>query len=189
MTVVKHISIILLASLLILIPLAVSAATETAVLAGGCFWGMEEVYRKVPGVQSTEVGYTGGTMANPNYQMVSSGITGHAEALRVQFDNSKLSYEQVLKIFFRMHDPTTMNRQGNDIGSQYRSEIFYLDPQQKQTADKVIALVNSSRKWPAPVVTKVEPAQKFYRAEEYHQKYLVKNPDGYNDHYLRNFEF
>ncbi|HEX7676151.1 MAG TPA: peptide-methionine (S)-S-oxide reductase MsrA [Bdellovibrio sp.] len=163
--------------------------TQTAILAGGCFWGMEEVFRKIPGVVSTEVGYTGGTKVNPSYEDVSSGSTGHAESLKLEFDPNKISYEDVLKIFFRMHDPTSMNRQGNDVGTQYRSEIFYLNAQQKQTAEKVMKLVNDSKKWPGPVVTKLESAKKFYPAEDYHQKYLVKNPNGYNDHYLRNFQF
>jgi peptide methionine sulfoxide reductase msrA/msrB len=163
--------------------------TETAILSGGCFWGMEEVFRKVPGVVSTEVGYTGGTLPYPTYEDVSSGTTGHAESIRIQFDPQKISYEDLLKTYFRMHNPTTPNRQGNDRGTQYRSEIFYLNPAQKSTAQKVIKLVDQSKKWGAPVVTQLEPAKTFYRAEEYHQKYLVKNPDGYNDHYLRNFHF
>lgn len=166
-----------------------SVKPQTAILAGGCFWGMEEVFRKVPGVISTEVGYTGGSKDHPSYEQVSSGKTGHAESLEIVFDSNKISYEQILKTFFRMHDPTSMNRQGNDIGTQYRSEIFYMNNDQKQTAEKVIKLVDQSRKWPAPVVTKLEPAKKFWPAEDYHQKYLVKNPNGYNDHYLRNFEF
>lgn len=166
-----------------------ASATQTAILAGGCFWGMEEVFRKIPGVVSTEVGYTGGTKPSPSYEDVSSGTTGHAESLKLEFDPNKISYEDVLKTFFRMHDPTSMNRQGNDVGTQYRSEIFYMNDQQKQTAEKVMKIVNDSKKWPSPVVTKLEPAKKFYPAEDYHQKYLVKNPNGYNDHYLRSFQF
>ncbi|HWU41818.1 MAG TPA: peptide-methionine (S)-S-oxide reductase MsrA [Bdellovibrio sp.] len=166
-----------------------ASAQETAILAGGCFWGMEEVFRKVPGVISTEVGYTGGDKTNPTYEQVSSGTTGHAESLKLVFDPKKTSYEQILKTFFRMHDPTNLNRQGNDIGTQYRSEIFYMNDGQKKTAEQVMKLVNDSKKWPKPLVTKLEPAKKFYPAEEYHQKYLVKNPNGYNDHYLRQFEF
>jgi methionine-S-sulfoxide reductase len=163
--------------------------TETAIVAGGCFWGMEEVYRKVPGVVSTQVGYAGGTKQNPKYGEVSSGKTGHAESIEVKFDPKKISYEEILKYFFRMHDPTTMNRQGNDVGTQYRSEIFTMNEEQKKMAMKVIKQVDLSKKWPKPVVTKVSAAPKFYPAEEYHQKYLVKNPDGYNDHFLRNFDF
>lgn len=163
--------------------------TETAILAGGCFWGMEEFFRKLPGVVSTEVGYTGGVMVNPSYEDVSSGKTGHAESIQIQFDPKKISYEKLLKTFFRMHDPTVLNAQGNDRGTQYRSDIFYQNKAQKKTAEKVIAFVNKSKKWNAPVVTKIDPAQKFYPAEDYHQKYLVKNPNGYNDHYLRPFNF
>ncbi|MDG0817642.1 peptide-methionine (S)-S-oxide reductase MsrA [Bdellovibrio svalbardensis] len=166
-----------------------STSSQTAILAGGCFWGMEEVYRTIPGVLKTEVGYTGGAVVNPTYEQVSRGGTGHAESLRVEFDPKKISYQEILKIFFRMHDPTSLNRQGNDIGTQYRSEIFYLNSAQKEDAEKVIYLVNQAKKWPSPVVTKLEPAKKFYPAEEYHQKYLVKNPHGYNDHYLRDFKF
>lgn len=164
-------------------------STETAILAGGCFWGMEEVFRKIPGVIKTEVGYTGGTKADPNYEQVSSGTTGHAESIRIEFDPKQMTYENLLKTFFRMHDPTTLNRQGNDIGTQYRSEIFYLNSGQKLSAEKVVQLVDRAKKWPKPVVTKVEAATTFFPAEEYHQKYLVKNPHGYNDHYLRNFQF
>jgi methionine-S-sulfoxide reductase len=163
--------------------------TQTALLAGGCFWGMEEVYRKIPGVVSTEVGYAGGGKVNPGYHDVSEGTTGHAESIKVEFDPAKITYEEVLKTFFRMHDPTTMNRQGNDVGTQYRSEIFYMNETQKLAAEKVIKMVDQSKKWPKPVVTKLEPAPSFYPAEEYHQKYLVKNPHGYNDHFLRDFTF
>ena len=162
---------------------------QTALLAGGCFWGMEEVFRKVPGVVATTVGYTGGKKANPSYEDVSSGTTGHAESIKIEFDPAKLSYEALLKIFFRMHNPTTLNRQGNDVGTQYRSAIFYLNEAQKKTAHDVIKIVDHSKKWPAPVVTEVTSASIFYPAESYHQKYLVKNPDGYNDHFLRTFTF
>jgi methionine-S-sulfoxide reductase len=162
---------------------------QTAILAGGCFWGMEEVYRKIPGVVKTQVGYAGGKSDNPNYEQVSSGTTGFAESIEVEFDPSKVTYEEILKVFFRMHDPTSLNRQGNDVGTQYRSEIFYRNDIQKQVAEKVIKLVDQSKKWPKPVVTKLETAPKFFPAEDYHQKYLVKNPNGYNDHYLRSFTF
>jgi peptide methionine sulfoxide reductase msrA/msrB len=163
--------------------------TQKAILAGGCFWGMEEVYRKIPGVVKTQVGYAGGQSENPSYEQVSSGSTGYAESIEVEFDPTKITYEEILKIFFRMHDPTSLNRQGNDVGTQYRSEIFYQNDIQKQIAEKVIKLVDQSKKWPKPVVTKLETAPKFYPAEDYHQKYLVKNPNGYNDHYLRSFTF
>jgi len=181
--------LVLLATLLLTFAAHAVDKTETAIYSGGCFWGMEEVFRKVPGVVSTKVGYTGGTVANPNYEQVSSGKTGHAESIQIEFDPKKISYENLTKMFFRMHDPTSLNRQGNDIGTQYRSEIFYMNDAQKETAEKVIAIVNKAKKWPAPVVTKLEPAKPFYQAENYHQKYLVKNPNGYNDHYVRDFTF
>jgi peptide methionine sulfoxide reductase msrA/msrB len=158
---------------------------EVATLAGGCFWGMEEILRQIPGVTSTRVGYTGGTTKNPTYPQVHAGDTGHAEAVEVVFDPSVISYEDVLGYFFRMHDPTTMNRQGNDVGTSYRSAIFYHSAQQRQTAEQVREKVDKSGKWPAPVVTEIVAAGEFWPAEEYHQKYLVKNPGGYTCHYLR----
>ena len=164
---------------------ALPPGQEKAVLAGGCFWGMEEILRQLLGVLQTRVGYSGGVTENPTYEKVKKGDTGHAEAIEVVFDPSKLSYEQLLGTFFRMHDPTTVNRQGNDIGSQYRSAIFYLSEDQKKTAEKVKAQVDASGKWKRPVVTEISPARPFYSAEEYHQKYLVKNPGGYTCHFLR----
>jgi len=159
---------------------------ETAVLAGGCFWGMENILRKIPGVLETEVGYTGGTAEHPDYEAVHTGTTGHAEAVRIVYDPARLSYADLLEHwFFRMHDPTTKNRQGNDVGTQYRSAIFYLSPEQKKTAQDVIRKVDGSEKWSAPIVTQVSPAEAFTRAEEYHQRYLEKNPGGYTCHYLR----
>jgi methionine-S-sulfoxide reductase len=166
-----------------------AAKTETAILAGGCFWGMQNVLRQIPGVVDSTVGYTGGDVPNPTYEQTSTGKTGHAESIQIKFDPSRLSYEELLKVFFRMHNPTTLNRQNNDIGTQYRSEIFYLNEAQKETALRVKALVDKSGKWGKPVVTKIEPAKTFYPAEDYHQNYLIKNPDGYNDHYLRDFNF
>ena len=162
---------------------------QTAVLAAGCFWGVEEFFRKTPGVISTQVGYTGGEKADPTYDQVSRGTTGHAEAVKIEFDPAKGTYEDLLKLFFRMHDPTTLNRQGNDVGTQYRSEIFYTTAAQKQTAEKVMKLVSDSKKWKGPLTTKLEAAGSFYPAEEYHQKYLLKNPKGYDNHYLRDFSF
>jgi peptide methionine sulfoxide reductase msrA/msrB len=162
------------------------ATLEVAILAGGCFWGMEEILRTIPGVLETEVGYSGGTLASPTYDDVRSGRTGHAESVRVTFDPSKLSYDDLLeKWFFRMHDPTTKNRQGNDIGTQYRSAIFVTSPEQRKVAEAVKARVDASGKWKAPIVTEIVEAGPFTRAEEYHQKYLVKNPGGYTCHYLR----
>ncbi len=157
----------------------------TAVLAGGCFWGVEELVRKLPGVVSTEVGYTGGSTPSVKYEQVSTGKTGHAEAVKVTFDPQKLSYEKLLEYFFRLHDPTTPNRQGNDIGTQYRSAIFYANDQQKRVAERVKERVNSSGKWKRPVVTEIVPASEFYPAESYHQDYLQKHPHGYTCHFLR----
>ncbi|MBI4423803.1 MAG: bifunctional methionine sulfoxide reductase B/A protein [Elusimicrobia bacterium] len=159
--------------------------TETAILAGGCFWGMEELLREIPGVLETQVGYTGGKVPSPTYEKVKQGDTGHAEAIEVRFDPARLSYEQLLGWFFRMHDPTTPNRQGNDRGTQYRSAIFVHDEEQRRVAEKVKARVNQSGKWLAPVVTEIVQASAFTPAEDYHQKYLAKNPGGYTCHFLR----
>ncbi len=158
---------------------------EVATLAGGCFWGMEEIIRKLPGVIESKVGYTGGATKNPTYKEICTGTTGHAEAVEIVFDPEKTSYEAVLKFFFRMHDPTTLNQQHNDRGTQYRSAIFYNSDEQKKTAERVIQEVNKSGKWKKPVVTEITAASKFYDAEEYHQEYLVKNPGGYNCHFVR----
>src|SRR6267378_2493058 len=156
-----------------------------ATLAGGCFWGMEDILRGIPGVLETRVGYTGGKTKNATYRDVSRGDTGHAEAIEVVFDPAKLSYEELLGYFFRMHDPTTVNRQHNDVGTQYRSAIFYEDEAQRRTAEAVKARVDASGKWKRPIVTEIVPASKFWSAEEYHQDYLQKHPDGYTCHYLR----
>ena len=159
--------------------------TETAIFAGGCFWGMQEILRQIPGVSKTTVGYTGGTVANPTYEMVCSHTTGHAEAVQIIFDPSKLSYAQLLGFFFRMHDPTTKDQQHNDLGAQYRSAIFYTTDEQRQTAERVKATVDKSGEWKTPVVTEITKASTFYPAEAYHQDYLQKTPGGYNCHYLR----
>lgn len=161
------------------------AQAQTAILAGGCFWGMEEIIRKIPGVIKTSVGYTGGTLAEPTYEMVCTGATGHAEAVQVVFDPARLTYEQLLGYFFRMHDPTTLNRQHNDIGTQYRSAIFYTSEEHRQIAERVKAQVDKSGKWNRPITTEITQASKFYPAEDYHQDYLQKHPGGYNCHYLR----
>lgn len=163
----------------------VAPGHEVATLAGGCFWGMQEVLRKIPGVVRTTVGYTGGTVPHPTYQQVCTGKTGHAEAIEIEFDPAQLSFEALLGYYFRMHDPTTLNRQHNDVGTQYRSAIFYRGEVQRQTAARVKAQVSQSGKWKRPVVTQIVPAAEFYSAEEYHQDYLRKNPNGYNCHYLR----
>ncbi|HEU4580054.1 MAG TPA: peptide-methionine (S)-S-oxide reductase MsrA [Polyangiaceae bacterium] len=168
------------------LPAGEQGKLETAILAGGCFWGMEEILRKIPGVVQTEVGYTGGTTSAPSYETVHTGETGHAESVRIVFDPSVLSYSDLLeKWFFRMHDPTTKNRQGNDRGTQYRSAIFYTTAEQQKTALAVIERVNVSKKWKDPIVTEVSAAGPFTLAEEYHQDYLQKNPGGYTCHYLR----
>ena len=164
---------------------AASARRETAYLAGGCFWGMEEILREIPGVLETEVGYTGGVVPEATYEKVSTGTTGHAESVKIVFDPERLSYEQLLGWFFRMHDPTTKNRQGNDVGSQYRSAIFVLDDTQRRVAEEVKARVDASGKWKRPLVTEIAAAGEFWPAEAYHQDYLEKNPGGYTCHYLR----
>ena len=159
--------------------------TEIATLAGGCFWGVEEIIRNLPGVKNTTVGYSGGTIDNPTYNIVKLGTSNHAESVQIQFDPSKISYKELLGYFFRLHDPSTPNQQGNDRGTQYRSVIFYHSPEQKLIAEKTIEEVNAAKKWPRPIVTQVVPATKFYAAEEYHQDYLQKNPNGYTCHWLR----
>jgi methionine-S-sulfoxide reductase len=157
--------------------------TETATLAGGCFWGVEELVRKLPGVTGTTVGYAGGTLDKPRYEDVKTGRTGHAESLQIDFDPSKISYDDILDFFFRLHDPTTANRQGNDIGTQYRSAIFYRDETQRDAAER--AIQRAQPKWPRPIVTEVVPFTNFYEAEDYHQDYLQRYPNGYTCHYLR----
>lgn len=158
---------------------------SVATLAGGCFWGVEEILRKIPGIVKTEVGYTGGKGAAPTYETVKTGTTGHAEAVQIHFDPKKISYEEVLGYFFRLHDPTQLNRQENDIGTQYRSAIFYHNDEQKKIAERVKEKVDTSGKWKKKVVTQIVPFEHWYPAESYHQDYLQKNPGGYNCHYLR----
>lgn len=165
------------------------AHAEKATFAAGCFWGVEEFFRKVPGVYETGVGYTGGESKDPTYTEVSSGKTGHAESVEVLYDPKKVSYEKLLDLFFKMHDPTTLNQQGNDKGTQYRSVIFYHSKKQKLTAEKFIERVEKSKAWKVPIVTEIKPIQKFYEAEEDHQKYLLRNPKGYDNHYLRRISF
>jgi methionine-S-sulfoxide reductase len=162
-----------------------SARQEMATLAGGCFWGVEELIRKMPGVIDTTVGYAGGTLANPRYEDVKTGRTGHAETVEIVFDPDRISFEEILRFFFRFHDPTTKNRQGNDVGTQYRSSIFVHDDAQREIAERVVKEIDSSRAWPRPVVTAVVPAPKFWPAEDYHQDYLQRAPWGYNCHYVR----
>lgn len=148
---------------------------ETAMFGAGCFWGVEELYRKLPGVLSTEVGYSGGSMENPTYEEVCTGSTGHVESVKVTYDPSVVTYDELLKVFWDNHNPTTKNRQGPDVGSQYRSVIFYKTPEQKKRADASKRELEQSGKWgKAGIVTEIIPALPFYRAEEYHQQYLAK---------------
>ena len=158
-----------------------SENTERAVLAGGCFWGMQDLIRKRPGVISTRVGYTGGDVPDATYRNHGT----HAEAIEIVFDPERISYRDILEFFFQIHDPTTKDRQGNDIGSSYRSEIFYTSDEQRQVAQNTIADVDASGIWPGKVVTEVEPAGAFWEAEEEHQDYLEKHPHGYTCHFVR----
>jgi peptide-methionine (S)-S-oxide reductase len=148
---------------------------ETATLAGGCFWCVEAVFDELRGVESVESGYTGGEVERPTYQEVCTGATGHAEAVRISFDPSVVSYRELLEVFFTVHDPTTLNRQGADVGTQYRSAIFYHTPEQRETAERTIADLNAEKIWDAPIVTEVSPAADFYTAEDYHQEYFQNN--------------
>jgi len=152
-----------------------SARREVATLAGGCFWCLEAVFDEVQGVEHVESGYAGGTVANPTYRQVCGGATGHAEVVRITFDPAIVSFRDLLNIFFTIHDPTTLNRQGSDIGTQYRSAILYHSPEQKATAEQVIKEINEAKIWPAPIVTEVTPFQGFYMAEDYHQEYFANN--------------
>jgi len=148
---------------------------ETATFGGGCFWGVEELYRQVDGVLSTAVGFMGGTVANPSYEDVCTGATGHAEVLQLVYDPAKVSYEELLKIFWENHNPTTLNQQGPDVGRQYRSVIFYHTPEQKALAEKSKEAQAQSGKWKKPIVTEIVLATTFWKAEEYHQQYLKKH--------------
>ena len=154
---------------------------EKAILAGGCFWGMQDLIRKMPGVESTRVGYSGGDVPNATYRNHGT----HAEAIEINFDPSVISYRQILEFFFQIHDPSTANRQGNDVGMSYRSAIFYVDEQQKAIAEDTIADVNASGLWPGKVVTELAPAGPFWEAEPEHQDYLERIPNGYTCHYVR----
>ena len=150
---------------------------QVATLAGGCFWCIEAVFDDLKGVESVESGYSGGTVANPSYQLVCTGTTGHAEAARITFDPMVISFKQILEVFFTVHDPTTLNRQGADVGTQYRSAIFYHDEEQKKVAEQVIREITAEKLWNAPIVTEVVPFKNFYVAEDYHQEYFANNPD------------
>lgn len=149
-------------------------AMQTAILGGGCFWCTEAVYQQIKGVASVESGYTGGKIPNPTYEQICTGKTGHAEVVKLDFDTDTISYREILEIFFTVHDPTTLNRQGNDSGTQYRSVIYYLTPEQQQTAQQVIASMASV--WDAPIVTELSPPETYYKAEAYHQNYFNQHP-------------
>jgi peptide-methionine (S)-S-oxide reductase len=158
-----------------------TTTTEKAILAGGCFWGVQDLLRRYPGVISTRVGYTGGDVANATYRNHGT----HAEAIEIIFDPQVISYRQILEFFFQIHDPTTLNRQGNDAGTSYRSAIYYTSEQQKQTAEDTIADVEASKLWPGKVVTEIAPAGPFWLAEPEHQDYLEHYPGGYTCHFIR----
>jgi peptide-methionine (S)-S-oxide reductase len=152
-----------------------TTSTETATLGGGCFWCLEAVYDNLQGVVSVESGYAGGKNANPTYQQVCNGNTGHAEVVRVTFDPAEISYREILEVFFAIHDPTTLNRQGNDVGTQYRSVIYFSSAEQKTTAEKLIAEFAAEKVFGSPIVTELSPAPAFYVAEDYHQEYFTRN--------------
>lgn len=158
---------------------------EITTLAGGAFWGMQEIIRSIPGVQSTIVGYCGGNTLDPTYEKVKTGQTGFAESVQIHFNPTQVSYSQLLDYFFRMHDPTTLNRQGNDFGTQYRSVIFYHSEAQRQAAVEAKELAKISGRWRDPIVTEITPVSAFYKAEDYHQDYLQRHPNGYTCHWLR----
>lgn len=152
------------------------AKTELATLGGGCFWCVEAVYVELRGVRKVVSGYSGGTTDNPTYKEICTGKTGHAEVIQVEFDPAQISYEQLLQVFLTVHDPTTLNRQGNDVGTQYRSVIFYHSPEQKASAEKIVKEVDAAKIWPNPLVTEISELKKFYPAEDYHQNYFAENP-------------
>jgi peptide-methionine (S)-S-oxide reductase len=154
---------------------------KKAVLSGGCFWGLQDLIRKQPGVIETRAGYAGGDVKNPTYE----NHAGHAESVEIEYDSEKTSFKKLLDFFFQIHDPTTLNRQGNDLGTSYRSVIFYDNDKERQESEKFIGIVNQSGRWKNPVVTTLEPLDKFYLAEDYHQDYLQKHPNGYTCHFIR----
>jgi peptide-methionine (S)-S-oxide reductase len=149
---------------------------KTATLAGGCFWCLEAVYDQLRGVEDVVSGYSGGRVRNPSYREVCAGTTGHAEVVQLTFDPTVISFREILEVFFTIHDPTTLNRQGADVGTQYRSAIFYHGPEQKVIAEQVISDIDAAKLWPAPIVTQVTPFEAFYPAEDYHQEYFARNP-------------
>ena len=165
-----------------------AGALRKATFAAGCFWGVEKIFSKIPGVVATQVGYTGGSVAHPTYEQVCAGRTGHAEAVEVTYDPSLVRYEDLLIIFWSWHDPTTRNAQGPDVGSQYRSAIFTHDKEQGALARRSQEVLEAAKLFQRPIVTEIVQAGTFYRAEEYHQQYLLKNPGGYCSHFLQNPE-
>ena len=166
-----------------------NSKNDVIYLAGGCYWGLEKLLLDLSGVNETEVGFVGGHIKNVCYKEVTKGDTGHAETVKVNFDSSKLTLQDLLRYFFKIHDPTTLNQQGNDRGSQYRSAIFYTKDSQEIIAQEVIQLVNQSSCWNKPIITEIKKFDAFYPAEESHQKYLIKNPDGYSCHFVRKLSF
>ena len=181
-------SVFFLLSSLLLTSSSDAAKLEKATFSAGCFWGTEEFFRKIPGVMETRVGYTGGKKPS-GYEEVSTGKTGNAESVEILYDPDKVSYTKLLDSFFKMHDPTTLNKQGNDVGTQYRSAIFTHSDEQMKEAKAFKVKVEKSNAWKKPIVTEVKKAEMFYPAEEYHQKYLQKNPGGYDNHFLRKLDF
>jgi peptide-methionine (S)-S-oxide reductase len=153
-----------------------SGKTEVATLAGGCFWCLEAVYDQLKGVEDVVSGYAGGAVKNPTYEQVCSGMTGHAEVIQIKYNPEVISFQDLLDVFFTIHDPTTLNRQGADVGTQYRSAIYYHTPEQKEIAERTISVVNGSKIWDHPIVTEVTPIDTFYAAEDYHQEYFARNP-------------
>lgn len=153
-----------------------SGQKEAATLAGGCFWCLEAVYDNLKGVEDVVSGYSGGALPNPTYNLVGTGMSGHAEVVQLMFDPQEITFREILEVFFTIHDPTTLNRQGADVGTQYRSAIFYHNEEQKRIAEEVIREINEAKIWNKPVVTEVKPLTKFYPAEDYHQEYFAKNP-------------
>lgn len=163
---------------------AKKVAVDVALFGAGCFWGVEEIFAKAPGVVETEVGYAGGTLEHATYEQVKTGRTGHTEVIRIEFDPAETKYEALVELFFRMHDPTTLNRQGPDVGMQYRSVIFFQTQRQREIAQTVMVRMAASGRFDRPIVTEIVPAAPFWRAEEYHQQYLQKN-GGHSCHYIR----
>ena len=159
--------------------------TKKAILAGGCFWGVEALFRKLPGVVDTEVGYAGGTAANPTYDQLKAGQSDHAESIEITYNPEQISYHDLLQFFFQIHDPTTQDRQGNDLGTQYRSAIMTTDKDEICIAKELIAMIDASGIWPGKVVTEIIETDEFHAGEDYHQDYLEKHPDGYTCHFVR----